>query len=67
MRNPTDEFFQNNIQQAEIELKLTEAIPPGIYYHNLVLALTNMLRRAVWESYKELVYTKKVSKDEQAK
>jgi hypothetical protein len=45
-------------EQAEIELALTTAIPKNVYYHNLIIALTNMLVYTVNEAYKNVRRTK---------
>ncbi len=59
-RKLTKEFFENRKQQIEIKSALDAAIPPGIYYHNLIIALAGMLTWAVNEAYKDDVYKKHV-------
>ena len=35
-------FFDDNEEQAQIKLALTLAIPKGVHYHNLFIALSEM-------------------------
>lgn len=48
------EYFKNRIEQSQIERAIIEAIQPGMYYHNIVCALANLLRH----------YTQQMVKDE---
>ena len=54
----TKEFFDNRAEQAKIKLAITEAIPPGVFYHNLCIAVAELLRNYVADSYKDDVFTK---------
>lgn len=58
------EFFENRKEQAEIKIALTEAIPQNVYYHNLVVALAEMLARAIQEQQKEDVFHKWEDREE---
>lgn len=58
VRKIPTEYFKNRQEQAKIKLALTEAIPVGVYYHNLIIALTEMLERAVTTTYEEEVFHK---------
>jgi hypothetical protein len=53
------EYFENRIEQSNIKLALWDACPVDVQYFNLIIALTEMLKRAVEEAYTEDVYTKK--------
>ena len=54
----TKEYFENRKQQGEIKLAIMESIPRNVYYHNLIIALAEILHRMVEASYQEDVFTK---------
>ncbi|CAK0756336.1 hypothetical protein CCP3SC15_2150007 [Gammaproteobacteria bacterium] len=58
MRKLKDEFFQNKIEQGKIKSALWEAMPVNVYYHNLIIALAEMLLRCIELAYKDEVHNK---------
>ena len=57
------EYFENKIQQSQIKTAIVEALPTGVYYHNLIIALSELLKNFVEDSYQEEVFTKPVKQD----
>lgn len=49
------DFFANRKEQLQIEEAIILAIKPGMYYHNIVIALANMLRHYTQEMVKDEV------------
>lgn len=43
-RSYTQHYFDNQAQKAEIKQAMTAAIPAGVTYYNLVMALTELLQ-----------------------
>lgn len=43
-RTYTQYYFDNQAQKAEIKQAMTAAIPAGVTYYNLVMALTELLQ-----------------------
>jgi hypothetical protein len=66
MTQLTEQFFKNRQEQNKIKLALTEAMPVGVYYHNMIIALTDLLVTAVNEAYKDEVYKKWKPEEEQS-
>ena len=58
MRKPTEEFFDNKAEQNKIKSAIHQAIPEGIFYHNLVIVLSEMIKDMVWEMTKEDIFKK---------
>lgn len=58
MTQLTNEYFQNKKQQAVIKGKLLEAIPANVYYHNLIIALAELLADMTRLAWRDDVYTK---------
>ena len=57
-RSYTKEYFANRIEQGKIKEALWKAMPTNIYYHNVIIALSEMLSRCVDENYQEDVMHK---------
>jgi len=62
MINYTEEYCQNRKQQDQIKSLVNEAIPSGVYYHNLIIAFADMLKDFTWQSFKEDVFKKGIKK-----
>lgn len=58
MRKLTEEFFDNKSEQNKIKSAIHQAIPEGIFYHNLVIVLSEIIKDMVWEMTKEDVFKK---------
>lgn len=56
-RKLTDAYFDNQIEKSRIKSKLTESIPEGVTYFNLVLALTELLQEWSALAFEEEVMT----------
>ena len=63
MSDYTKEYFENRKQQNKIKLLVNEAIPVGVYYHNLIIAFAEMLTDFTWQSFKKDVFKKEIKKD----
>lgn len=59
-RRLSDEFFQNKVEQNQIKEALIRAIPENVYYHNLIIALAEMLHDAAQQAFKEDVFTRSI-------
>lgn len=53
------EYFQNRQEQARIKMLIVEAIPEGVFYHNLIIALAELLA-----GYTEKAFREKVREEE---
>jgi len=58
MRKLTEEFFDNKVEQNKIKSAIHQAIPEGIFYHNLVIVLSEIIKDMVWEMTKEDIFKK---------
>lgn len=58
----TDEYFENKVQQGQIKKALLLAIPEGVYFHNLLIALAELLADNTRRAFTEEVFTKRVNK-----
>ena len=58
MRKLTDEYFANKQEQSKIKMAIHEAIPTDVYYHNLIIVLSEILQSMVYAMLKEEVFTK---------
>ena len=56
MRTLTEEFFDNKAEQNKIKIAIHRAIPEGVFYHNLVIVLSEIIKDMVWEMTKEDVF-----------
>lgn len=52
------EYFENKIEQGKIKQAVLSAIPPDVYYHNLIIVFAEMLARFTEQAFKEEMYTK---------
>jgi hypothetical protein len=57
MRTYTDEYFQNQIEQSQIEAAILKAIPVNVYYYNLIIVLAKLIKDFVIDNFKEQVFT----------
>ena len=58
MADYTHEYFENRQQQSRIKTIVHEALPDGIYYHNLIITFAEMLADFTWQAFKEEVFRK---------
>lgn len=56
----TEEYFQNKQEQAKIKIAINTAVPVGVHYHNLIIAMSELLKTYVEEAYKDEVFSKPV-------
>ena len=47
------EYFKNRQEQAKIKLAVIEAIPEGVRYDNLIIALSELLREYIWKVFEK--------------
>lgn len=55
------QYFENKKEQSQIGEAILKAIPENVYYHNLIIAMTELLAGFVARAYKEDVFKKSMS------
>lgn len=57
MINLTYDYFKNRTEQKTIAYAILAAIPPNVRYHNVIVALTDVLGNVVQLAYAEGAFT----------
>lgn len=52
------EYFDNKAEQSKIKQAVLECLPTEVYYHNIIIALAEMLAQFTKDAFKDDVFRK---------